>query len=64
MKKHFNKKELVSIIQTFVAFAGVDAVAQINQVLAGDWSKPVLLALVSALVRSLLKAVYTVVTAK
>lgn len=60
IKKHFNKTELLSVLQTFVSVVAIDAIAEWHNVLAGDWSKTALLSLGAALVRSLLKAAWMV----
>jgi hypothetical protein len=62
LKTHVSKAEVISVVQTFVAVAVVDGAASWNAILAGDWSKAAWLALAIALGRSVLKAVYMVVT--
>jgi len=57
-KAHFTKAELISVIQSFVGFAAVDAVLQFNTILGGNWSEQALFALMAALGRSLFKAIW------
>ena len=66
IKKHFTLVELKSVVQTFIASRMVDGGAAVafNTVLGGDWSTAALVALSTCLVRSLLKATWTVLFVK
>lgn len=63
LKAHFSKVELVSLIQTFVATLAIDAAMQAHAVFYGDFSKQALVALALAVVRSFLKACWSLVVA-
>ena len=64
LKQHFSKAEVLSVIQTFVAFLAIDASMQFNAVINGDWSESALLALGAAVLRSALKYGFSLVMAK
>ena len=59
LKAHFTKAELRSIFQTFIATAGVEAVAQFNMFF-DHFDKAALIALAVALLKSLLKSIWIV----
>lgn len=61
LKAHLTKAEFISIFQTFIATAGVDAIFEWHTVLSGDLSKTAIIALLTALGKSLLKAIWIAV---
>lgn len=63
LKAHFSKYEAISLIQTFVAYLALDAAIQFQAVISGDFSQDALAALVVAVSRSFLKALWNVIVA-
>jgi len=59
LKAHFTRAEIRSIFQTFIATAGVEAVTQFN-VFLEHFDRAAAIALVAALLRSLLKSIWIV----
>lgn len=55
-KHHFTPEELISFLRTVGSVFAVDGVLEIQKVLSGDFSRPALLALLVAIVRSGWKA--------
>lgn len=58
LKKHLTKAELISMIQTFIGFLAVDAAIQFSTVMSGDFSREAFLALLTAVGRSAVKAIW------
>lgn len=64
LKKHFDKAELKSILQTFLATATVETALEFQAIVAGDFSKTALMAFLVALLRSALVALWTWLSVK
>ena len=64
IKSHFTMYELESFLKTFAAIFATEAAFQINTILAGDFGKEALIAVVAATLRSAVKAIFTMYTGK